>query len=46
MTAADKRETKPAYFYEMWFGDGAAAAPRREIEDVIAEFKGSYTRLL
>ena len=31
VTAADKRETKGAYFYEMWFGDGAASllpAPR------------------
>ena len=25
VTAADKRETKAAYFYEMWFGDGAAS---------------------
>ncbi len=25
VAAADKRETKPAYFYEMWFGDGAAS---------------------
>ena len=26
VAASDKRETKAAYFYEMWFGDGAAAA--------------------
>jgi len=42
VTAADKRETRPAYFYEMWFGDGAAAM-LVGTEDVIAEFKGSYT---
>ena len=42
VTAADKRETRPAYFYEMWFGDGAAAM-MVGTEDVIAEFKGSYT---
>ena len=42
VTAADKRETKPAYFYEMWFGDGAASLLVGD-QDVIAEFKGSYT---
>ena len=42
VTASDKRETKPAYFYEMWFGDGAAALLVGD-RDVIAEFKGSYT---
>ena len=42
VSAADKRETKPAYFYEMWFGDGAASLLVGS-EDVIAEFKGSYT---
>ena len=42
VTASDKRETKPAYFYEMWFGDGAAALLVGN-RDVIAEFKGSYT---
>ncbi|MHB9099009.1 MAG: SDR family NAD(P)-dependent oxidoreductase, partial [Syntrophales bacterium] len=42
VTAADKRETRPAYFYEMWFGDGAAAM-LVGTKDVIAEFKGSYT---
>jgi 3-hydroxy-3-methylglutaryl CoA synthase/NAD(P)-dependent dehydrogenase (short-subunit alcohol dehydrogenase family)/putative sterol carrier protein len=42
VTAADKRETKPAYFYEMWFGDGAASFAIGD-ENVIAEFKGSYS---
>ena len=42
VTASDKRETKPAYFYEMWFGDGAAALLVGD-RDVIAEFRGSYT---
>ena len=42
VAAADKRETKPAYFYEMWFGDGAAAFLVGD-RDVIAEFKGAYT---
>ena len=42
VAASDKRETRPAYFYEMWFGDGAAALLVGDHE-VIAEFKGSYT---
>ncbi len=42
VTAADKRETRPAGFYEMWFGDGAASFLVGDT-DVIAEFKGSYT---
>ena len=42
MAAADKRETKPAYFYEMWFGDGAASVLVGD-EDVVAEFLGSYS---
>ncbi len=42
VTATDKRETKTAYFYEMWFGDGAASMMVGS-EDVIAEFKGSYS---
>jgi len=42
VTAADKRETKTAYFYEMWFGDGAAALTVGN-EDVIAEYLGSYS---
>ena len=42
VTAADKRETKGAYFYEMWFGDGAASLMAGDT-DVIAEYKGSYS---
>ncbi|OIP91782.1 MAG: short-chain dehydrogenase [Syntrophobacterales bacterium CG_4_8_14_3_um_filter_58_8] len=42
VAAADKRETRPAYFYEMWFGDGAAALLVGG-QEVIAEFKGAYT---
>ena len=42
VAAADKRLTKPAYFYEMWFGDGAASVAVGS-ENVIAEFLGSYT---
>ncbi len=42
LVASDRRETKAAYFYEMWFGDGAAAVLVGD-SDVIAEFKGSYS---
>jgi len=42
VTASDSRETKTAYFYEMWFGDGAAALTVGDA-DVIAEYKGSYS---
>jgi 3-hydroxy-3-methylglutaryl CoA synthase/NAD(P)-dependent dehydrogenase (short-subunit alcohol dehydrogenase family)/putative sterol carrier protein len=42
VTASDSRETKTAYFYEMWFGDGAAALTVGDT-DVIAEYKGSYS---
>ena len=42
VTATDRRETKPAYFYEMWFGDGAASLLLGS-EKVIAEYKGSYS---
>ena len=42
VTASDRRETKTAYFYEMWFGDGAAALTVGDT-DVIAEYKGSYS---
>jgi len=42
VTASDKRETKPASFYEMWFGDGAASLLVGS-ENIIAEFIGSYT---
>jgi len=41
VSAADKRETRSAYFYEMWFGDGAASLLVGDT-DVIAEYKGSY----
>jgi 3-hydroxy-3-methylglutaryl CoA synthase len=42
VTATDKREAKAAYFYEMWFGDGAASM-LVGTENVIAEFLGSFT---
>ncbi len=42
VVASDKRETKAAYFYEMWFGDGAASVLVGD-SDVIAEFKGSHS---
>ena len=42
VTVADKRETKGAYFYEMWFGDGAASVLVGDT-DVIAEYIGSYS---
>jgi 3-hydroxy-3-methylglutaryl CoA synthase/NAD(P)-dependent dehydrogenase (short-subunit alcohol dehydrogenase family)/putative sterol carrier protein len=42
VTASDRRETRAAYFYEMWFGDGAASLIVGDT-DVIAEYKGSYS---
>jgi 3-hydroxy-3-methylglutaryl CoA synthase/NAD(P)-dependent dehydrogenase (short-subunit alcohol dehydrogenase family)/putative sterol carrier protein len=42
VTASDRRETRTAYFYEMWYGDGAAALMVGD-QEVIAEFKGAYT---
>jgi len=42
VVGTDKRETRTAAFYEMWFGDGAAAVLVGDT-DVIAEFKGSYS---
>ncbi len=42
VTASDKRETRAAYFYELWFGDGAASVMVGDT-DVIAEFRGSYS---
>jgi NAD(P)-dependent dehydrogenase (short-subunit alcohol dehydrogenase family)/uncharacterized OB-fold protein/putative sterol carrier protein len=42
VTATDRRETKAAYFYEMWFGDGAGSLMVGDT-DVIAEYKGSYS---
>jgi 3-hydroxy-3-methylglutaryl CoA synthase/NAD(P)-dependent dehydrogenase (short-subunit alcohol dehydrogenase family)/putative sterol carrier protein len=42
VAAGDSRQTKTAYFYEMWFGDGAAAFCVGA-ENVIAAYKGGYT---
>ncbi len=42
VTASDRREAKTAYFYEMWFGDGAASVLLGS-DNVIAEFKDSYS---
>ena len=42
VAAADRRETKAASFYEMWFGDGAAALLLGD-ENVIAEFIGAHS---
>ena len=42
LAASDRREAKAMYFYEMWFGDGAAALCVGD-ENVIAEYKGSYS---
>jgi 3-hydroxy-3-methylglutaryl CoA synthase/NAD(P)-dependent dehydrogenase (short-subunit alcohol dehydrogenase family)/putative sterol carrier protein len=42
VAAADKRETKAGYFYEMWFGDGAASLLVGG-QGVIAEYLGSYS---
>jgi len=42
VSASDRRETKTAYFYEMWFGDGAASLTVGD-SDVIAQYKGSYS---
>jgi 3-hydroxy-3-methylglutaryl CoA synthase/NAD(P)-dependent dehydrogenase (short-subunit alcohol dehydrogenase family) len=41
VAATDKRETKTACFYELWFGDGAAAVMVGQ-EKVIAQYKGSF----
>ncbi len=41
VAAADRRETRPGSFYEMWFGDGAAALTVGAT-GVIAEFKGAH----
>jgi 3-hydroxy-3-methylglutaryl CoA synthase/NAD(P)-dependent dehydrogenase (short-subunit alcohol dehydrogenase family)/putative sterol carrier protein len=42
VTASDRRETKAASFYEMWFGDGAASLLLGD-ENVIAEFQGAHS---
>jgi len=42
VAASDRRETRAGSFYEMWFGDGAAALLLGS-ENLIAEFKGSFS---
>lgn len=42
VVASDQRQTKGAYFYEMWFGDGAASLLVGS-ENVIAKFLGSHS---
>ena len=42
VTASDKREARAGYFYEMWFGDGAASVLVGDT-DLIAEFIGGYS---
>ncbi len=46
VTASDKRETKAASFYEMWYGDGAASVligAEEEDSPVLAEFTGAHS---
>ena len=42
VAAADRRETRPGGFYELWYGDGAAAL-MVGCQDVIAAFEGSHS---
>lgn len=42
VTASDARPTKAAWFYQLWYGDGAASLLVGR-ENVIAEFKGAYS---
>lgn len=42
VTASDARATKAAWFFEMWYGDGAAALVLGR-DKVIAEFKGAHS---
>ena len=42
VTASDARETKSAWFFEMWYGDGAASLLLGK-DNVIAEFKGAHS---
>ncbi len=42
VAAADRRQTRSSSFYEMWFGDGAAALLLGS-ENVIAEFLGGHS---
>jgi len=43
VTATDARQARTAYFYELWFGDGAASLLVGEGDDVVAEYLGSYS---
>ncbi|MEW6441002.1 MAG: OB-fold domain-containing protein [bacterium] len=42
VAASDARDAKSAWFYEMWYGDGAACLLVGK-DKVIAEFKGAYS---
>jgi 3-hydroxy-3-methylglutaryl CoA synthase/NAD(P)-dependent dehydrogenase (short-subunit alcohol dehydrogenase family)/putative sterol carrier protein len=42
VVASEMRQAKTGYFYEMWFGDGAAALAVGD-EGVIAEYLGSHS---
>jgi 3-hydroxy-3-methylglutaryl CoA synthase/NAD(P)-dependent dehydrogenase (short-subunit alcohol dehydrogenase family)/putative sterol carrier protein len=42
ITASDRRETRAGSFYEMWYGDGAAALLLGD-DKVIAEFQGAHS---
>ncbi len=42
VTASDARQTKCAWFFEMWYGDGAASLLLGK-DNVIAEFKGAHS---
>jgi len=42
VAASDARDAKSAWFYEMWYGDGAASLLVGK-DNVIAEFKGAHS---
>jgi len=42
LAASDRRETRAGSFYEMWYGDGAAALLLGS-DEVIAEFRGAHS---
>jgi len=42
VTAADAKPTRAAWFFQLWFGDGAASLLLGK-DKVIAEFKGSHS---
>ena len=42
VAAGDKRDTRGGYFYESWFGDGAASVLIGD-ENVVAEYLGCFT---